>query len=59
VRPPTSWPLTRSRLCNGVVIFEDTGDLLPDGRVIAPHRDAASGPTGITAVGHYPPGLIV
>ncbi|MFI8170898.1 DUF5999 family protein [Streptomyces sp. NPDC085931] len=28
-------------LCNGVVVFEDTGELLPDGRVIAPHRPAA------------------
>jgi uncharacterized protein DUF5999 len=30
-----------SLLCNGVVVFEDTGDLLPDGRVITPHRAAA------------------
>ncbi|MEU8544785.1 DUF5999 family protein [Streptomyces sp. NPDC048717] len=28
-----------SRLCNGVLLFEDTGELLPDGRIIAPHRD--------------------
>ncbi|MEU0932676.1 hypothetical protein B4N89_28720 [Embleya scabrispora] len=27
-----------SLLCNGVVLFEDTGELLPDGRTIAPHR---------------------
>lgn len=27
-----------SLLCNGVLLFEDTGELLPDGRVIAPHR---------------------
>jgi uncharacterized protein DUF5999 len=33
--PEQGWSL----LCNGVVVFEDTGDLLPDGRVIAPHRD--------------------
>jgi hypothetical protein len=32
--PEQGWSL----LCNGVVIFEDTGDLLLDGRVIAPHR---------------------
>jgi hypothetical protein len=32
--PEQGWSL----LCNGVVIFEDTGGLLPDGRVIAPHR---------------------
>jgi hypothetical protein len=25
-------------LCNGVLAFEDTGELLPDGRIIAPHR---------------------
>jgi len=29
-----------SLLCNGVIIFEDTGELLPDGRPIAPHRPA-------------------
>jgi hypothetical protein len=27
-----------SLLCNAVLLFEDTGELLPDGRVIAPHR---------------------
>jgi hypothetical protein len=27
-----------SRLCNGVTVFEDTGGLAPDGRVVAPHR---------------------
>jgi len=32
--PEQGWSL----LCNGVVSFEDTGDLLPDGRVIAPRR---------------------
>ena len=32
--PEHGWSL----LCNGVVCFEDTGELLPDGRVIAPHR---------------------
>lgn len=25
-------------LCNGIVIFEDTGELLPGGRCIDPHR---------------------
>lgn len=24
--------------CNGVLAFEDTGELLPDGQVVAPHR---------------------
>ncbi|MFC4955590.1 DUF5999 family protein [Streptomyces mauvecolor] len=28
-------------LCNGVLLFEDTGELLPDGQVIAPHRPVA------------------
>ena len=32
--PEQGWSL----LCNGVVVFEDTGELLPDGRVIDPHR---------------------
>ncbi|MFI6359546.1 DUF5999 family protein [Streptomyces sp. NPDC050743] len=32
----------RSLLCNGVLLFEDTGELLPDGRVIAPHRPVAA-----------------
>jgi hypothetical protein len=32
-----------ARLCNGTVVFEDTGELLSDGQVVAPHRplDAA------------------
>ncbi len=32
--PEQGWSL----LCNGVVMFDDTGELLPDGRIIAPHR---------------------
>ena len=32
--PEQGWSL----LCNGVVLFEDTGELLPDGGIIAPHR---------------------
>ena len=32
--PEQGWSL----LCNGVVAFEDTGELLPDGRTVAPHR---------------------
>ena len=35
--PEQGWTL----LCNGVVIFEDTGELLPGGEIIAPHRTAA------------------
>jgi Family of unknown function (DUF5999) len=38
--PEQGWSL----LCNGIVIFEDTGELLPGGDVIAPHR-----PTDLTA----------
>ena len=30
--PEQGWSL----LCNGVVQFDDTGELLPDGRIIAP-----------------------
>jgi hypothetical protein len=32
--PEQGWSL----LCNGVVLFEDTGEILPDGRCVAPHR---------------------
>ncbi|MFD7896945.1 DUF5999 family protein [Streptomyces sp. NPDC059743] len=32
--PERGWWL----LCNGVLLFEDTGVLLPDGTIIAPHR---------------------
>jgi hypothetical protein len=30
-----------SLLCNGVILFEDTGEILPDGTMIAPHRGPA------------------
>ncbi|WKV74139.1 DUF5999 family protein [Streptomyces sp. PCS3-D2] len=39
--PEQGWSL----LCNGVLLFEDTGQLLPDGSSVAPHR-----PTDITRV---------
>ncbi len=32
--PEQGWSL----LCNGIVLFDDTGELLPDGEIIAPHR---------------------
>ncbi|WP_432763059.1 DUF5999 family protein [Actinomadura xylanilytica] len=35
--PEQGWSL----LCNGIVVFDDTGELLPDGRAIAPHRPTA------------------
>ncbi|MDJ0385233.1 DUF5999 family protein [Streptomyces sp. G-G2] len=31
-----------SLLCNALVLFEDTGELLPDGQIIAPHRPLAT-----------------
>ncbi len=34
--PEQGWVL----LCNGVVLFDDTGEILPDGRTIPPHRPA-------------------
>lgn len=34
--PEQGWSL----LCNGVITFDDTGELLPDGRTVAPHRPA-------------------
>ncbi|MFP8959315.1 DUF5999 family protein [Streptomyces nanhaiensis] len=36
--PQQGWAL-RS---DGAVLFEDTGELLPDGRVVPPHRPAVS-----------------
>jgi Family of unknown function (DUF5999) len=49
--PEQGWSL----LCNGVVIFEDTGELLPGGGFIAPHRPtdlaAFNRPAGV-APGH-------
>jgi hypothetical protein len=32
--PEQGWSL----LCNGIVSFDDTGDLLPDGSIIPPQR---------------------
>ncbi|WP_236047927.1 DUF5999 family protein [Streptacidiphilus fuscans] len=32
--PEQGWSL----LCNGVLLFEDTGEILPDGRAVAPRR---------------------
>ena len=32
--PEQGWNL----LCNGSIVFDDTGELLPDGSVVAPHR---------------------
>ncbi|MGH3318554.1 MAG: DUF5999 family protein [Nocardioidaceae bacterium] len=38
--PEQGWSL----LCNGIVLFDDTGELLPDGQVIAPHRPTDTHP---------------
>jgi hypothetical protein len=35
--PEQGWSL----LCNGVILFDDTGELLPDGSPVAPHRGPA------------------
>jgi Family of unknown function (DUF5999) len=50
--PEQGWSL----LCNGIVVFEDTGELLPDGETIAPHRptDLISQPA-LTARRHESP----
>jgi hypothetical protein len=33
--PEQGWSL----LCNGVVLFDDDGELLPDGRAVADHHE--------------------
>ena len=38
--PEQGWSL----LCNGVVVFDDLGELLPDGRAVAPERPVAAPP---------------
>jgi len=40
LHPEQGWNL----LCNGIVVFDDTGALLPDGTVIEPHRAAIRSP---------------
>ncbi|MFF5188455.1 DUF5999 family protein [Streptomyces sp. NPDC000345] len=35
--PEQGWSL----LCDGTIVFDDSGELLPDGRVVAPHRVTA------------------
>jgi hypothetical protein len=32
--PEQGWNL----LCNGTIVFDDTGELLPDGRIVSPLR---------------------
>jgi hypothetical protein len=38
--PEQGWSL----LCNGVIVFDDLGQLLPDGRAVAPRRAVAAAP---------------
>ena len=38
--PEQGWSL----LCNGIVLFDDTGELLPNGVVVAPHRPTDAHP---------------
>ena len=40
--PEQGWSL----LCDGAIVFDDTGELTSDGRAVAPHRV----PVGLTAV---------
>jgi len=51
--PEQGWSL----LCNGIVVFEDTGELLPGGTVIAPHRptDLVLFPAPTPTFGVVPP----
>lgn len=42
LHPEQGWDL----LCNGVVVFQDTGELLPDGRTIPP-RSLMDTPIGV------------
>ena len=42
-QPGQGWSL----LCNGVILFDDAGELLPDGRAAAPER---LGLTGLAAM---------
>ncbi|MER6677040.1 DUF5999 family protein [Streptomyces sp. NPDC000983] len=39
--PEQGWSL----LCDGTIVFDDSGELLPDGRVVTPHRAVVSGLT--------------
>ncbi|MET7452258.1 DUF5999 family protein [Streptomyces sp. NPDC005574] len=43
--PEQGWSL----LCDGAIVFDDTGELLPDGRIVAPHRAPAERPLSIAA----------
>ncbi|GAA2565178.1 MULTISPECIES: DUF5999 family protein [Streptomyces] len=42
--PEQGWSL----LCDGTIVFDDTGELRPGGRVVAPHR-MPGGPVAMAA----------
>lgn len=44
--PEQGWSL----LCNGIVLFDDTGELLPDGCVVAPRRASPGRRGGVQVV---------
>jgi Family of unknown function (DUF5999) len=44
--PEQGWSL----LCNGVVLFEDTGEILPDGSAIGPRRWQPRHPPSLAGV---------
>jgi Family of unknown function (DUF5999) len=44
-QPGQGWSL----LCNGVIEFDDGGELLPDGRAVTPDRRGLSHPAAIAA----------
>ncbi len=48
--PEQGWSL----LCNGLIAFEDTGCVLPDCTVVAPHRAKALCRPGATSSGCLP-----
>ena len=49
--PEQGWSL----LCNGLVVFEDTGELLPGGDTVPPHRPTdVSAHTGIVPARCHP-----
>jgi len=43
--PEQGW----SMLCNGVIVFDDGDELLPDGRAVAPDRPAPAVPLAMAA----------
>ena len=43
--PAQGW----STLCNGVIVFDDGGELLPDGGAVAPDRPAPAVPLAMAA----------